>query len=210
MITDYDHLPEEDYKRIWKKLKNDKHTVLMFRSPSGDGIKAVVSIPKSSKDDYRKRFKANGDYINEPLFLDVKNSNISRLCFVSYDPELYTNWDAVPFTEINELEPYKRSERAAVLPITDEDRLVDIAIKWLNKNHPYGKGNRNNSIFQFAGSCCRIGVSKETCEYIATTQIINDDFDHSEAMASFVFNGNSDSTTTTAYSFSTINHILLS
>lgn len=183
MITDYDHLPEEDYKRIWEKLKNDKHTVLMFRSPSGDGIKAVVSIPKSSKDDYRKRFKAYGDYINEPLFFDVKNSNISRLCFVSYDPELYTNWDAVPFTQINELEPYKRSERAAVLPITDEDRLVDIAIKWLNKNHPYGKGNRNNSIFQFAGSCCRIGVSKETCEYVATTQIINDDFDHSEAMA---------------------------
>lgn len=183
MITDYDHLPDGDYKRIWKKLKNDKHTVLMFRSPSGDGIKAVVSIPKSSKDDYRKRFKAYGDYINEPLFFDVKNSNISRLCFVSYDPELYTNWDAVPFTQINELEPYKRSERAAVLPITDEDRLVDIAIKWLNKNHPYGKGNRNNSIFQFAGSCCRIGVSKETCEYVATTQIINDDFDHSEAMA---------------------------
>ena len=64
MITDYDHLPEEDYKRIWDKLKNDSHTVMLFRSPSGDGIKAVVSIPKSSKDDYRKRFKAYGDYID--------------------------------------------------------------------------------------------------------------------------------------------------
>lgn len=183
MITDYDHLPEEDYKRIWDKLKNDSHTVMLFRSPSGDGIKAVVSIPKSTKDDYRKRFKAYGDYINEPLFFDVKNSNISRLCFVSYDPELYTNWDAVPFTEINELEPYKRAERAAIIPITDEDRLIDIALKWLNKNHPYGKGNRNNSVFQFGGVCCRIGVSKETCEYIATTHLINDDFDYSEAAA---------------------------
>lgn len=183
MITDYDHLPEDDYKRIWDKLKNNKHTVMLFRSPSGDGIKAVVSIPKSSKDDYRKRFKTYADYIDESEYFDIKNSNISRLCFVSYDPDLYTNWDAVPFTEINELEPYKRTERAAIIPITDEDRLIDIALKWLNKNHPYGKGNRNNSVFQFGGVCCRIGVSKETCEYIATTHLINDDFDHSEAAA---------------------------
>ena len=87
MITDYDHLPDEDYAEIWEMLKNDQHTVMLFRSPSGDGIKAVVRIPKSSKDGYRKRFTAYAEYINNPFF-DIKNSNISRLCFVSYDPDL--------------------------------------------------------------------------------------------------------------------------
>ena len=183
MVTDYDHLPMEQYQRIWDKLKNDKHTVLMFRSPSGDGIKAVVSIPKSSKDDYRKRFKAYEEYIKEPEYFDEKNSNISRLCFVSYDPDLYFNEAAEQFNNINELEPFKRSERAPILPVTDEEKLTDIAFKWLDKKHGYSKGNRNNSIYQFAGACCRFGVSEGYCEYFAIKHIINDDFDHSEAKA---------------------------
>jgi len=183
MVTDYDHLPMEQYQRIWNKLKNDKHTVLMFRSPSGDGIKAVVSIPKSSKDDYRKRFKAYEEYIKEPEYFDEKNSNISRLCFVSYDPDLYFNEAAEQFNKINELEPFKRSERAPILPVTDEEKLTDIAFKWLDKKHGYSKGNRNNSIYQFAGACCRFGVSEGYCEYFAINHIINDDFDHSEAKA---------------------------
>jgi hypothetical protein len=183
MVTDYDHLPMEQYQRIWDKLKNDKHTVLMFRSPSGDGIKAVVSIPKSSKDDYRKRFKAYEEYIKEPEYFDEKNSNISRLCFVSYDPDLYFNEAAEQFNNINELEPFKRSERAPILPVTDEEKLTDIAFKWLDKKHGYSKGNRNNSIYQFAGACCRFGVSEGYCEYFAINHIINDDFDHSEAKA---------------------------
>jgi hypothetical protein len=183
MVTDYDHLPLEQYQRIWDKLKNDKHTVLMFRSPSGDGIKAVVSIPKSSKDDYRKRFKAYEEYIKEPEYFDEKNSNISRLCFVSYDPDLYVNYDAEPFKDINELEPFKRSERAPILPITDEEKLADIAYKWLQKKFPYSKGQRNVSIYNFAGACCRLGISQGLCEYFTFNHIINDDFDHSEAKA---------------------------
>lgn len=182
MITDYDHLPEEDYQLIWDWLKNDKHTVMLFRSPSGDGIKAVVSIPKSSKDDYRKRFKAYGEYVNNPYF-DVKNSNISRLCFVSYDPDLYVNWNAVPFANINELEPFNITERAPILPITDEDKLVEIALKWVDKHFPYAQGNRNNSIYQFSGACCRFRVSIETCEYYAKAHLINDNFDHAEILA---------------------------
>lgn len=183
MITDYDHLPEIEYQRIWVKLKADKHTVLLFRSPSGDGIKAVVSIPKSNKDEYRKRFKAYADYIDEPDYFDVKNSNISRLCFVSYDPDLYVNYEAEKYSSINELEPYKRSERVPVLPITDEDKLLEIATKWLDKKYPYIKGQRNQSVFNFAGACCRMGVSADLCEYHLKNYIVNDDFDHAEMLA---------------------------
>ena len=181
MITDYDHLPESQYNRIWHKLKNDKHTVLMFRSPSGDGIKAVIRIVKCTKDDYRKRFKAYEEYIKEPEYFDEKNSNIARLCFVSYDPDLYTNFEAEEFAEIDEFVPYKKSERKPILPITDEEKLIVIAHKWLDKKHPYSNGQRNISIFNFAGACARLGVSEGYCEYYAINHIINDDFDHNEA-----------------------------
>jgi hypothetical protein len=180
MITDYDHLPESQYNRIWDKLKKDKHTVLMFKSPSGDGIKAVVSIPKSSKDDYRKRFKAYSEYISEPNFFDVKNSNISRLCFISYDPDLYTNFEAEEFTKINDDEGFSYHERPAIMPITDDGQLAERLHKWINNRFPYSKGNRNDSIFKFALGCCEYGVNEDYCFEYCWSYIINDDFSQSE------------------------------
>jgi hypothetical protein len=181
MITDYDHLPDEDYQVIWDWLKNDKHTVMLFRSPSGDGIKAVVSIPKSSKDDYRKRFKAYGEYVNNPYF-DTKNSNISRLCFVSYDPDLYVNWDAVPFEEYDSDDGYRYSERPAQIPITDDGVNCERLLKWLDKKFPYSKGNRNDSIYKFAISCCDYGVNQDYCFDFTKAYIINDDFSDAELL----------------------------
>jgi len=181
MITDYDHLPEEDYQPIWDWLKNDKHTVMLFRSPSGDGIKAVVSIPKSSKDDYRKRFKAYGEYVNNPYF-DTKNSNISRLCFVSYDPDLYVNWEAIPFEEYDSDDGYRYSERPAQIPITDDGVNCERLLKWLDKKFPYSKGNRNDSIYKFAISCCDYGVNQDYCFDFTKAYIINDDFSDAELL----------------------------
>jgi len=180
MVTDYDHLPLDQYQRIWDKLKNDKHTVLMFRSPSGDGIKAVVSIPKSSKDDYRKRFKAYEEYIKEPEYFDEKNSNISRLCFVSYDPDLYTNYEAEAFNKINDDEGYMFSERPPVLPLNDDGQIAERLHKWLNNRFPYASGNRNDSIFKFSTACCDYGVNEDYCIEYCRVYIINDNFDESE------------------------------
>lgn len=182
MVTDYDHLPDVEFLRIWDKLKNDKHTVLMFRSPSGDGIKAVVNIPKSTKDEYRKRFKAYEEYIQEPEFFDEKNSNISRLCFVSYDPELYTNYEAETFTKINEDEGYRFSERPPVLPLNDDGQIAERLHKWLDNRFPYASGNRNDSIFKFATACCDYGVNEDYCIEYCRVYIINDNFDESELL----------------------------
>lgn len=180
MVTDYDHLPDQEYKRIWDKLTKDKHTVLAFRSPSGDGIKCVVSIPNSSKDEYRKRFKAYAEYINESEYFDIKNSNISRLCFVSYDPDLYENYEAEIFTAINDDEGYSYSERPAQIPITDDGVLAEKLVKWLNKRFPYAKGNRNDSLFKFAAACCDYGVNEDYCLEVCKAYIINDDFSDAE------------------------------
>lgn len=180
MITDYDHLPAVEYQRIWDKLKADKHTVLLFRSPSGDGIKAVVSISKSNKDEYRKRFKAYASYINEPDYFDIKNSNISRLCFVSYDPDLYVNYDAEQYTDINNDEGYSFSERPAQLPLSDDGEVAKRLEKWLVNNFPYTRGNRNDSIFKFAASCCDYGVNQDYCVDYCKYYIVNDDFSENE------------------------------
>lgn len=180
MITDYDHLPIPEYVRIWDKITSDKHTVIAFRSPSGDGIKAVIHIPESNKDEYRKRFKAYADYIQEPEYFDIKNSNISRLCFVSYDPDLYENYEAEVFSKLNDDEGYSYSERPAMLPLNDDGQIAERLHKWLNNRFQYAKGNRNDSIFKYATACCDYGVNEDYCIEYCRAYIINDDFSENE------------------------------
>ena len=50
MITDFDKYPnEETMMSELKKLKKNKHFISLFISPSGNGIKGVVKIPKCDK-----------------------------------------------------------------------------------------------------------------------------------------------------------------
>ena len=46
MVLDFDKVPENDYKRLFDELKENKHIISFFRSPSRNGIKGIVHIPK--------------------------------------------------------------------------------------------------------------------------------------------------------------------
>src|SRR5699024_2641857 len=48
MVLDFDDFEgDEVYNEIFNKLKYNKYICLAFRSPSGNGIKAVAKIPES-------------------------------------------------------------------------------------------------------------------------------------------------------------------
>jgi len=64
MVVDYDKCPDS----VWDDIISIPSVCLAFRSPSGDGFKAVVKIPKSSAEDHSKRFEAfNTAYPSEYL-----------------------------------------------------------------------------------------------------------------------------------------------
>lgn len=91
---------DESFARAWNALRGDRHTGLMFRSPSGNGIKVVVRSLCFDKESYGDTFNGVLDYYRCFDFydkIDVKTSDISRLCFASYDPDLIFNGDCEPF-----------------------------------------------------------------------------------------------------------------
>ena len=70
----------------------------MFTSPSGDGIKWWVPI------DIQKRphevwFKAMQNYLNATYGLEVDPQcvNVSRACFLPYDPDCIVNPNICPY-----------------------------------------------------------------------------------------------------------------
>ena len=82
-----------------EKLKLDKHTYALFISPSGNGIKIFVRIPADAKA-HKSVFRALRRYYKKKFLLiaDEKCGDISRLCYVSYDPDAFVNPDALVFT----------------------------------------------------------------------------------------------------------------
>lgn len=177
MIIDLDKMPgENEYQQTWQLLQECPFIFMLFRSPSGCGIKGVVRIPKSTAKEHTRRFNAFEKYISSEYW-DSKNKDISRTCFYSYDENAYLNQNAIEFTDmapdtggtVAEIEPY--------FAITDEDEII----KRLQK-FDFGTfipGERNQHLFKMACTFCEYGVSEVTADQFFA-RYIQPDFDHSE------------------------------
>ena len=102
---DFDHLP--DIEATFQLLLKDKFfpTMLLFRSPSGDGLKWVISMerqflsrekffPLENQADYHPLFfKSVSYYLQHQynLTTDKSGKDIARACFLPYDPDAYIN-----------------------------------------------------------------------------------------------------------------------
>jgi hypothetical protein len=153
MVVDYDKCPES----VWMDIIVIPSVVLAFRSPSGDGYKAVVKIPVSTSEEHSKRFEAfNSSYPSK--YFDIKNKDVSRACFESYDPDLYYNPDAEVFTAIENDLHYEITQRPALVPITDNDKILDRLLKWWDKRFGFVEGARNSNLLILAQNCNEFGV----------------------------------------------------
>jgi Protein of unknown function (DUF3987)/VirE N-terminal domain len=88
------------------QLARSPHVVTVFDSPSGDGLKAVFRVPADAAK-HMGSFRAVGRHVLELTGIQVDQSgkDVARLCFMSYDPELYRNANAV------EIEPLPKPEK---------------------------------------------------------------------------------------------------
>lgn len=93
LITiDFDHL--ENLNEVKNQLLQDEYfeTEMLFTSPSGDGLKWVIKIDLSQAT-HQVFFKAVANYLKDTYNLEVDQSgkDISRACFLAYDPLAFLN-----------------------------------------------------------------------------------------------------------------------
>ena len=90
LCIDFDHV--EDLCLLRRFLLDDKYfeTMLLFRSPSGNGLKWVIKIDiaEFTHTDY---CRAISNYISKEYGIKVDESckDVSRACFLPYDPDCY-------------------------------------------------------------------------------------------------------------------------
>ena len=154
IAIDFDHLDGRliDLK---EKLKTDKYTHILFVSPSGDGLKLVVKIP-AEVNTHALSAAALTDYYSDEKLDEFKD--VSRVCFESYDPDIYYNPDSDTFTTLKEEKIIKQS-------ITTTERLYDFGQiisnieKWMeSKGEHYQDGNKHNFLVKIFAACNRFGV----------------------------------------------------
>ena len=167
-ILDFDKYPNEKVQQEERKrLMECPYVYMLFTSPSGNGLKVVIRIPESDKFEHKRRFKAFEQYIQSDYF-DTANSNVSRVCFESYDPEAYLNEFCEIYTGISEDVGYHVSEKLPVLAITNEDRIIDLIMRF---DHGIFEHGRNNWIYKVACCMAEYGVDEYAAkEYLQQYQ----------------------------------------
>jgi hypothetical protein len=164
IILDFDDV--EDVETYKHELFAHKFIKACWISPSGNGVKALVKIASSDK--HREHFMALQEQF--PL-IDRSGVNPSRVCYESYDPEIFVRDEVEPFTKI------KTIDRIVEKTIeSDAGKTFDKILKWLtNKGDAFVTGERNLFIFKLASACCRFGLSDyDTERFIHNSILIND------------------------------------
>lgn len=169
---DFDKLTPEQMQNATITLAQIPFTFAFFVSPSGNGLKVFVEVD-TDLEHHDIAYAQVKSYYEEKLGLpaDEKCKDITRLCFVSYDPQLYKNIANEKFKvqlppEIAVPAPVLSPtpilpHMVQVLPEPDDlelEFLFKQQIEFTNRKIQYTDGNRNNFIYALASNCNRVGI----------------------------------------------------
>ena len=92
LCVDFDHRPNVD--KLRNQLLQDEYfdTQLLFVSPSGDGLKWIISVDTTERT-HGDFFAAVANYILQTygIVVDKSGRDISRACFLPHDPQVFIN-----------------------------------------------------------------------------------------------------------------------
>jgi hypothetical protein len=158
-----------------ENLSKNKYVFSVFISPSGNGLKVLVKIPADAEN-HTMYFNSLEKYFNSAYF-DKTSKNLSRVCYESYDPLIAINenssiWDKIEEPEYTEV---SKTRDKATIPITDENKIVEILVKWWEKKYPMHEGQRNQNAYVLAMAFNDFGINKSLASYVIN-QFATEDF----------------------------------
>jgi len=182
ICLDFDgYKTNKDLLQEKERLTKIKYVYSVFISPSGKGLKVLVKIPKDV-DNHKNYFNSLKKFFKSDYF-DVTSKNISRVCYESYDPLIYVAknssvWDKIEEQEYVEKIKYKDKP---TIPLTDENKIVEILVKWWEKKYGLKNGERNNNVFILASAFNDFGVPKTLAEFVMSN-FDSKDFNRNEIL----------------------------
>ena len=166
VVLDIDHLTEDNIFALKLDLMKDEYAAFCFVSPSGKGLKVVYRV-STDKENHLAAFLHLQDYFQKKYLVavDPSGKDLSRLCFVSYDPESLFNEEAKVF-EVDliygQVKTYTSPENFAnYKPEKDYTKIFQLAVKWVEGGATpivYAQGSRNRYIHALSCALNRVGM----------------------------------------------------
>ena len=157
---------KKEMKAERDRLSKDRYVYSVFTSPSGNGLKALVRIPQDT-DNHTNYFNALEKHFNSEHF-DTTCKNISRVCYESYDPLIFINEDSELWAGVVERDYVEVDVKREVptIPITDDNKVVDILVKWWTKKYGMVDGERNANVYKLAMAFNDFGINKSLASHV--------------------------------------------
>jgi len=159
IILDIDKI--SDAESVRNRAAKIKHTMTAFLSPSGRGLKILVNTT-SVLEDHKRTFNEVVSFYEKVLgvTVDAFGKDVSRACFVSYDPNLYLNEDS----EVFQVQTITEIPKFNSISTTIDDDLFDKVVTFTQNVKHYYPGDRNNFIYLLANNLNRCSVSIDEAE----------------------------------------------
>ncbi|MGV8947571.1 MAG: BT4734/BF3469 family protein [Lutibacter sp.] len=161
VAIDFDHIPIEEQAIYREKLTGDPYTYALFKSPRQDGLKCIVRIP-ADIENHRLYVRSLKTHYSSPYYDHFEDE--ARLCYVSYDPNLYHNYNAVTWTQKEiEKKQVQNEKQSRAKPISNNEAnpIFENLVKWeINKQNYYQDGNKHKFLVSLFAACCRYGIDQ--------------------------------------------------
>lgn len=166
---DFDKLQPQQLKAAFETVSELPFTFLCFRSPSGIGLKVFVEVT-TGPEHHETAYRQVKEYYEKATGLkaDEKCKDITRLSFVSHDPDLYKNISNQKFLVKEVQLPVPTPAIPVTQPLKHDNPVLENylfrfqqQITFTNQKMEYTNGNRNNYMYLLASNCNRAGIPEQ-------------------------------------------------
>jgi hypothetical protein len=175
IILDIDKLTASELQNAKNLAAQSEFTYACFISPSGNGLKILVKIdtPKTEHKETFLKVQAHYESILK-LEIDKSGKDVTRLCFYSWDENLYLNENASTFhTELVSVSAqtvFPSVVEGTQQPTTDNSEAIyNHCVNFTEKKVQFVNGSRNVFVHQLACNLNRKGIAlQQALGYILT------------------------------------------
>ena len=170
VILDINNLDPHFLRYLIFRIKHIEFTKAVFVSPGGRGLKIIVEVDSKMRKHDLAWHQVRDFYEDQlDVAIEKKGDNITRLCFMSHDPDAYLNPKSSVYKVATSRLKKGKSLSKKILDVTSGKSLKpvakgeDLKIDYLqtfstcvliaNAKLVYEKGNRNNYIYQLGRFC---------------------------------------------------------
>lgn len=163
ITLDFDKL--DNAREVLEQVSNDKFVAYAFRSRGGKGLAVGIYHEYGAAAHKMVAIDAMGYFYSKyGIEPDTPCKDISRLRFVSHDPDLFYDLEATPYTLQVDNSPEDDRPSGYGQPYTARENLVWAAKTLESQGHFFIEGNRHNFRFKLACFVNRLGVPKYELE----------------------------------------------